>query len=57
MTEDYRPNCYFCGKKLLKKERIHLKKTGEPLCQKCFNWFKTTMNDKGFKINKGEEYP
>lgn len=55
--EDYRPICYWCGKKLNNKGRMHLKKTGEPQCYRCFEWFKTTLNKHGFKTDKGEAYP
>jgi hypothetical protein len=55
--EDYRPICYWCGKKLNNKGRMHLKKTGEPLCYRCFEWFKITLDKHGFKTDKGEAYP
>lgn len=57
MTQDYRPKCFWCQKRLNKKEREYYKRTNEKLCKKCFTWFKHTMNNAGFKVDMEERYP
>jgi hypothetical protein len=58
MVQDYSPRCEWCGKKLNKKERYHLKrKPNDPFCYKCFKWFKTKIKKAGLKTDMGERYP
>lgn len=58
MVQDYCPRCYFCNKKLNKKERKHLMyKPNDQVCYKCFEFFKTECYKAGIKTDIGERYP
>jgi hypothetical protein len=49
-------NCGFCGTKLKPFERQHNDKIHDQLCFACWTWFKTKMNDAGFKVDLEEEF-
>jgi hypothetical protein len=55
MTQDYRPDCFWCNKKLNKKERTHHKRENDFLCEKCFYKWKIITIGK-IITNKQEEY-
>lgn len=48
MTEDFRPECWWCDTKLNKKERQYFKDTNLPVCKKC-NEILTKMIGDDFK--------
>jgi hypothetical protein len=55
MIQDYRPDCFWCNKKLNKKERTHHKRENDFLCEKCFYKWKIITIGK-IITNKQEEY-
>ena len=57
MVEDYRPLCGWCQKPMNNKARMYFSRTKEPLCYKCFTWFKEQTSKAGFKTDMGERYP